>query len=108
MENDWRITTIGKTSKSDNEAFFTFEIRFFNRFFRSFILQYAADNDAVVVSNDNFRDLERETNFRFVIHNRWESFDLDFVYLLKLSCSEESFRERIISFSDKILWIRFC
>ncbi|CAF0831355.1 unnamed protein product [Adineta ricciae] len=35
-----------------------------------FILQYAADNDGIVVSNDNFRDLQREKAFQFVINNR--------------------------------------
>ncbi|CAF3990269.1 unnamed protein product [Rotaria magnacalcarata] len=35
-----------------------------------FILQYAADNDGVVVSNDNFRDLQHERSFQFIINNR--------------------------------------
>ncbi|CAF0732357.1 unnamed protein product [Rotaria sordida] len=35
-----------------------------------FILQYAADNDGIVVSNDNFRDLQHEKSFKFVINNR--------------------------------------
>ena len=37
---------------------------------KRFILQYAADNDGIVVSNDNFRDLQREKAFQFVINNR--------------------------------------
>lgn len=35
-----------------------------------FILQYAADNDGIVVSNDNFRDLQHEKNFQFIINKR--------------------------------------
>ncbi|CAF0825819.1 unnamed protein product [Adineta steineri] len=35
-----------------------------------FILQYAADNDGIVVSNDNFRDLQHEQSFQFIINHR--------------------------------------
>jgi hypothetical protein len=40
------------------------------RFYRRFILQYAADNDGIVVSNDNFRDLQHEKAFQFIINHR--------------------------------------
>jgi len=35
-----------------------------------FILQYAADNDGIVVSNDNFRDLQHEIAFQNIIRHR--------------------------------------
>ncbi|UJR35975.1 hypothetical protein I4U23_028716 [Adineta vaga] len=38
-----------------------------------FILQYASDNDGIVVSNDNFRDLQHETAFQYVINNRYRN-----------------------------------
>jgi hypothetical protein len=54
-------------------------------FFLRFILQYAADNDGVVVSNDNFRDLQHEKDFQFIINNRlkfyFSSIKFHFIFL---------------------------